>query len=63
MDCRGGMRETIHVPFPFPRKFDLIGSSEFARLKYTLLTALRAEEQKPDCRRPVEEKTHEGGTT
>jgi NitT/TauT family transport system ATP-binding protein len=49
MNCRGGIRETIQVPFPFPRKFDLIGSTDFARLKYTLLTALRAEEERPDC--------------
>ena len=60
MDCRGGIRETIQVPFPFPRKFDLIGSPEFARLKYTLLAALRAEEEKPDCHRQVGEKTQEG---
>lgn len=51
MDCRGGIREVITVPFPFPRKFDLIGSTEFARLKYALLTALRSEEEKPDCQR------------
>jgi NitT/TauT family transport system ATP-binding protein len=61
MHCRGGIREILDVPFPFPRKFDLIGSTEFARLKYTLLTALRAEEERPDCHREVGDKTQEGG--
>jgi NitT/TauT family transport system ATP-binding protein len=60
MDCHGGIRETIHVPFPFPRKFDLIGSTDFAHLKYTLLSALRTEEERPDCHRQVGEKTQEG---
>jgi len=61
MHCRGGIRETIHVPFPFPRKFNLIGSTDFAHLKYTLLSALRAEEEMPDCHRQVGDKTQEGG--
>jgi NitT/TauT family transport system ATP-binding protein len=61
MDCHGGIRETIHVPFPFPRKFNLIGSTDFAHLKYTLLSALRAEEEMPDCHRQVGDKTQEGG--
>jgi NitT/TauT family transport system ATP-binding protein len=51
MDCHGGVREVITVPFPFPRKFDLIGSTEFAHLKYALLSALRTEEERPDCER------------
>lgn len=51
MDCHGGVREVITVPFPFPRKFDLIGSTEFAHLKYELLSALRAEEERPGCER------------
>lgn len=62
MDCHGGIRETVDVPFPFPRKFDLIGSTEFAHLKYTLLSALRAEEERPACQRPIEE-IHKGGAT
>ncbi len=49
MDCRGGIQETIPVPFAFPRKFALIGTTEFAALKYKLLSALRAEEEKPEC--------------
>ncbi len=51
MDCHGGVRGVITVPFPFPRKFDLIGSTEFAHLKYELLSALRAEEERPGCER------------
>ncbi len=47
MGRRGGIRETMEVPFPFPREFDLIGSTEFAQLKYNLLRALRAEEARP----------------
>ena len=53
MDCHGGIRETLTVPFPFPRKFDLIGTTEFAHLKYELLRALRMEEERPDCERQV----------
>jgi len=51
MDCYGGVREVITVPFPFPRQFELIGSTEFAHLKYQLLSALRDEEEKPECKR------------
>jgi NitT/TauT family transport system ATP-binding protein len=53
MDCNGGIRETFPVPFSFPRKFDLIGTTEFARLKYNLLSALRAEEERPECQRQL----------
>jgi NitT/TauT family transport system ATP-binding protein len=60
MDCHGRIREMIHVPFPFPRKFDLIGSTDFAHLKYTLLRVLRTEEEIPDCHGQVGEKTQEG---
>jgi NitT/TauT family transport system ATP-binding protein len=48
MDCKGGIREAIPVPFSFPRKFPLIGTTEFASLKYGLLSALRSEEEKPE---------------
>jgi NitT/TauT family transport system ATP-binding protein len=51
MDCNGGIQETIPVPFSFPRKFDLIGTTEFARLKYNLLSALRSEQERPECQR------------
>jgi len=50
MDCHGGIQESLTVPFPFPRKFDLIGSTEFARLKYVLLRALRSEKKDPTAR-------------
>jgi NitT/TauT family transport system ATP-binding protein len=53
MSCQGEIHEVITVPFPFPRKFDLIGSTEFARLKYGLLRALRPEEERPDCQRQL----------
>ncbi len=53
MDCHGGIRESITVPFPFPRMFDLIGTTEFARLKVALLRALRSEEERPDCQRQL----------
>lgn len=46
MARHGEIRETLKVPFPFPRKFDLIGTTAFAQLKYNLLRALRAEEEK-----------------
>ena len=57
MDCHGGIREDITVPFPFPRKFDLIGATEFARLRVALLRALRSEEERPDCQRQLGNKT------
>jgi len=57
MDCHGGIRESLTVPFPFPRKFDLIGATEFARLKYALLRALRSEEERPDCQRQLGNKS------
>lgn len=42
---RGGtLREDLAVPFPPPRTFGLIGTSQFAQLRYTLLRALRSEE-------------------
>jgi NitT/TauT family transport system ATP-binding protein len=47
MGRHGGMRQEIAVPFAYPRSFDLIGTPEFARLKYELLTALRSEEGPP----------------
>jgi NitT/TauT family transport system ATP-binding protein len=60
MDCNGGIRETIPVPFSFPRKFDLIGTTEFARLKYNLLSALRSEEERPECQRQLGDKFTQG---
>jgi NitT/TauT family transport system ATP-binding protein len=47
MGRHGDMRQEIVVPFRYPRSFDLTGTPEFARLKYSLLTALRSEEDTP----------------
>jgi len=58
MNRRGGVRGVIAVPFPFPRKFDLIGSTEFARLKYELLSALRTEEETPGCKKQAGNKPY-----
>lgn len=62
MDCHGEMRETLVVPFPFPRKFDLRGSTEFAHLKYALLKALRSAEEDPACAGQDRSHIHEGGS-
>ena len=40
----GQIRDCLTVPFPYPRAVDLIGTAEFARLKYALLQALRSDE-------------------
>lgn len=40
----GRIRDCLTVPFPYPRAVGLIGTAEFARLKYELLRALRPEE-------------------
>ncbi|MDR7544139.1 MAG: ABC transporter ATP-binding protein [Armatimonadota bacterium] len=44
MGRQGTIRESITVPFPSPRTVGLIGTAEFARLKFDLLSALRADE-------------------
>ena len=44
MSRDGRIRESLTVPFPFPRSVELVGSAAFAHLKFQLLEALRAEE-------------------
>lgn len=44
MSRQGTIRSSIAVPFGYPRTVGLIGTAEFARLKYQLLTALRLDE-------------------
>jgi len=40
----GRIQDSLTVPFPYPRTVGLIGTAEFARLKYELLRALRPDE-------------------